>query len=167
MNKRLFFFLFFIGGLLSSLGISSHSLSDGGRVFQMRGVAVFTEDTSLSPAYPVQASFSSLVSEKLFVGLTGSYWFTKTSLRMTTLGALLGIQMGNPRIRYRIVGVAEIPIGSQEGLGKEPLFEAKIQTLLKFNRIVSWNLEAGLLFTESDFPRWSGPFLGTGLGIHF
>jgi len=86
---------------------------------------------------------------------------------MTTLGALLGIQMGNPRIRYRIIGLAEIPIGSEEGLEKVPLFEAKIQTLLKFNRIISWNLEAGFLFTESDLPRWSGPFLGTGIGIHF
>jgi hypothetical protein len=168
MINKVRFPYFFLVLLCSVPAMAWVELLDRVRTFQISGQVVFTQEESLRPSYPLQASLTVMpFDQRIVLGITGQYWLTPTSLKMTTLGGLLGIQWGNPRIRYRLLASTQTPLGTEEGLGKEPLWEIKIQSVLKFNRIFSWNLEAGYLYTKNVLQVWSGPVLGTGIGIHF
>lgn len=154
--------------LSSSPALAWTELADKGRTLELSGRALFTQESSLRPSYPVGFSVTVMpLGQRWVLGVAGNHWLTPSSLKMTTLGGVLGMQWGNPRIRYRLLAGAQTPLGTEEGLGKEPLWEVKTQSVLKFTRFFSWNLEAGYLSTQNTLQKWSGFVLGTGIGIHF
>lgn len=169
MNKQLLtYVLSWVILFSSSRGLAWTELADRGRTLQFSGQVLFTEENSLRPSYPIGLILTAMpLGHRWVLGITGHHWLTPSSLKMATLGGLLGIQFGNPRIRYRLLGGTQLPLGIENSLGREPLWEAKIQSLLKFNQVFSWTLEGGYLYTKNPVNKLGGLFVGTGIGIHF
>lgn len=114
------------------------------------------------------------------------------TLTLHQMGPEFGYQFGNPRMRYRLVAAIIYPLTLQvvrEGNssqtfipGSTPLlYEVRFQSILKFQQWLSWVFEGGYRLFDLGVLRSgsesfvssgasldiSGPFIGTGIGIHF
>ncbi|NBX82820.1 hypothetical protein EBQ90_07005 [bacterium] len=114
------------------------------------------------------------------------------TLTLHQMGPEFGFQFGNPRMRYRLVAAIVYPLTLKvvrEGITSQTftrvstrlVYEVRFQSILKVQQWLSWVLEGGYrLFdlgvlqsgSESFVASGasldvSGPFIGTGIGIHF
>jgi len=170
MNNRLLF-IFFAWFMTSTALLAERThLGDGGFLIELGTDLHFTEAPNYSHVDVFNGGLSVLLWDRLVAGARYHYWLAEVH----EVQGVLGVQFGNPRVRYRLLGGAGIPMSVKDiPDSKSILYDSRFQVILKLNSTVSWLIEAGYrwadLGTSSSGSRLdlSGPFLGTGIGIHF
>jgi len=163
MNNRLFFIVF--AWLLSSAALpaSKTNLGDSGVLIELATDLHFTEAPNYTNTDVYSVGASALLWENVVLGASYHYWVAD----IQELQGQLGIQWGNPRVRYRVLGGMGYPIsGKLVPDSKTLLLDSRFQVILKLNSTVSWIIESGYRWAKLNLDL-SGPFLGTGIGIHF
>ncbi|NBT57672.1 hypothetical protein EBT16_02695 [bacterium] len=186
------------GGLLVELGTALHFTDS--KADAVAGADYSKKYTHLQVGV---GGFSVLLWERVVVGLQYTYWLAEQqyavsgntvqdSLVLHEVGARLGYQLGNPRIRYRLIAGMGYPFGlkvvQKSSSSKDFLpdsvpwvFDGRLQIFLKLNTTLSLLVEGGYRWAnlgtfKSDGVEYlpstgqfdlSGPFIGTGIGIHF
>jgi len=145
-------------------------LGDGGFLFEAETDLHFTRAQNYTQVDVFHGGLSVLLWDRMVLGSRYHYWLAEVH----EIQGVLGFQFGNPRVRYRLLGGAGIPLRVKNIPDcKSPLYDARFQVILKLNRTFSWLMETGYRWANLGFtPSGSGldltgPFLGTGIGIHF
>jgi hypothetical protein len=163
--------------------------------------ATFSQDFSFSQVFHLGLSVK--VWRGLLLGVQYGYWSAKQEYTESTntisdtfvqhsVGPMLGVEWGNPRLQYRFLIVAPYSASlfverlnpDRQNFLPDSLpinYEARFQINLKFSSSVVWLLQGGFRFMDlgafksgsETFPatgnslNMSGPFVGSGLGIFF
>jgi hypothetical protein len=170
MNHRsLIIFLAWLLSLPAFPAARTH-LGDGGLLLELSTDRHFTKAQNYPHVDAFNGGLSTLLWDRLTLGTRYHYWLAEVH----EVQGVLGVQFGNPRVRYRLLGAVGVPL-SVKSIPEcsSFLYDARVQVILKLNTTFSWLIESGYRWANLGTLSsgvgldLSGPFLGTGIGIHF